>query len=609
MDVTPAGSIVLTDGKSIGQTPLTAVVPAGPHAVRVEAAGYAPLEREVEVRPGELTLIEGQLRDVSLPGITWNALPASVEAGQAVTITAQATDNVVVAQMRLWIDRQPVAESPGAALAFVWETKGAAAGAHPVVVQAEDDGGNTAQLSQTIEVKAVALPQASPTATPTVSASSAVSVLETSITLTSYPYEAFLRERLDAAYNMRVLWLDRTAYEASNPRPRSRQLKAVVLENPYLRLTILPELGGRIYRCVFKPTGKNLFYQNAVLKPSYWGPLRREENWWLAAGGLEWALPVNEHGYESGVPWSYAIQRGALETVLTVSDSAAKDRVRAEIRIALPNDSASFSITPLLHNPTARPLRLQFWLNAALTLGSPSASRNTEFVIPAESVIVHSTGDPSLPGERQAMAWPLVAGRDLSLYGNWRNWLGVFVPEPRRDFVGAYNHDTQIGIARVFPAAAAKGLKLFGFGSDFPARGEFADDGSDYFEMWGGPCKTFWPEDDVTLGAGQSLQWTEVWLPFAGIGGLDMANREGALKASTQGGQIVLGIAVARPQQADVRLTWNGQPLYQAERLAAPETPLLIVTALPAGAPPSGRLGVQLSDSAGHALLQFEKDM
>jgi hypothetical protein len=609
VDVTPADSLVLTDGKPVGQTPLTASLPAGSHVVRVEHVGYAPLERAVEVLAGETTLVEGQMRDVAVPRIAWEPLPASVEAGRVVTIAAQATDNVAVTQMRLWIDRQPVAESSGAALQFVWETEGASVGAHALVMQAEDNGGNTAQDSRTIEVKAVATRQASPTAIPTVSQSSAVAIRETSLTVNSYPYEAFLRERIDPAYNVRLFGLDRAAYEASNPLPQSRRFKAVVLENRYLSLTILPELGGRIYRCVFKPSGKNLFYQNAVLKPSFWGPLGREENWWLAAGGIEWALPVSEHGYESGIPWSYSVERGAQETVLTVSDSVAKDRVRAEVRIALPNDNAYFSVTPRLDNPTSQPVRLQFWLNAMLTLGSPSASPNTEFVYPTENMVVHSTGDPSLPGERQIMTWPLFAGRDLSRYGNWRNWLGVFVPEPRQNFVGAYNHDTQLGIARIFPSAVAKGLKLFAFGSDFPARGEYADDGTGYFEMWGGPCKTFWPEDDATLGAGQSLQWTEVWLPFAGIGGLDMATRESAAKASIEEGQIRLGIAVSKQQQANIRLTWNGQPLYQTERAAAPEAPLRIVAALPAGAPPTGKLGVHVSDHAGQTLLEFEKDI
>ena len=53
-------------------------------------------------------------------------------------------------------------------------------------------------------------------------------------------------------------------------------------------MTILPELGGRVYQLIYKTTGNNELYQNPVIKPTHWGPLKREENWWLAVGGIEW---------------------------------------------------------------------------------------------------------------------------------------------------------------------------------------------------------------------------------------------------------------------------------------------------------------------------------
>jgi hypothetical protein len=82
--------------------------------------------------------------------------------------------------------------------------------------------------------------------------------------------------------------LDRGRYDAG--KIEDRDFTLIVLENDYLRLSLLPELGGRIYQAVFKPTGHNIFYQNPVLKPSPWGP--PEMGWWLAAGGMEWGLPV-----------------------------------------------------------------------------------------------------------------------------------------------------------------------------------------------------------------------------------------------------------------------------------------------------------------------------
>jgi len=617
VETTPEGAVVWIGGKAMGQTPLSLELPVGSYPVRVELDGYGAAERTVDVRSQQQSLLRETLRDTAVPRLTWGELPASIEAGQPVTLTLQASDNVATAQMRLWIDRQLVAEAGAAALQYVWDTHSQAPGTHAVVLQAEDDAGNTAQENRSLEVtaKPTALPAATPrpTPTPTVQAAalqtSKVAVRETTLTLSAYPYQDHLKERIDPRYNFALLWLDRAAYEASNPRPAPRTFQAVVMENEYLSLTFLPELGGRLFKCVFKPTGQNVFYQNPVLKPSYWGPLKREENAWVAAGGMEWALPVNEHGYEWGMPWSYAIERGAQEASIVLRDSRATDRLRATIRVTLGDGLAYFTLTPRLENPTSQPVALQFWVNAALTLGSASASPNTEFIYPTQRMIVHSTGDAALPGEKQSMSWPVYDGRDLSRYGNWRNWLGVFVPEVRQVFAAAYNHDTALGIVRVFPADVAQGLKLFAFGAQFPARAEYSDDGSEYFEMWGGPCRTFWPEDDLTLSPGQSLQWNEVWWPFAGISGLDVANRELALKASVRDGEVFLGIALSRAQHIEASLLWNKRVFYQAGSDGTPEAPWVLRAPLPDDAQSPGELAVQVRDRAGRSLVEYVRQV
>ena len=160
------------------------------------------------------------------------------------------------------------------------------------------------------QATSVSLPAtATPTITPTSDQRTQFRVEQ--IELPTYPYTAFLSAATDPGrnhYALRVL--DRGAYEASDPQPASVTYDLLVLENDYLRVSILPALGGRIYECVFKPTGNNEFYQNPVIKPTNWGPPGSDypagANWWLAAGGLEWGFPVEEHGYEWGSAWSYA---------------------------------------------------------------------------------------------------------------------------------------------------------------------------------------------------------------------------------------------------------------------------------------------------------------
>ncbi len=608
----PVGAVVIVNGEEKGHTPLTLDLAAGSYEVAVQHDGYQPWEQNVQLRPGEQLVFAEQLRDATPPALSVSELPDSVPVGQLIRIRAQATDNETLRVIHLWIDGELRSESEGSILEYAWETGSVGAGMHTIVVEARDDAGNISQASHSVELTEPAKPGPSPTVEPTTTARSGASAKVTAITLRSYPYEPFLREREDPRSGFRVVWLDRAAYEASNPQPQLRTFTAVVLENHYLSLTFLPELGGRLYKCTVKSTGQNIFYQNPVLKPSYWGPLRREENWWLAAGGMEWALPVHEHGYEWGVFWAYNVEEHADGVSIILSDHTAEarfqnDRVWAQIRVTLPDDRAYFVVEPRLVNPTGTAIAFQFWLNAALALGSDSVSADTEFVYPTEQMVVHSTGDSGLPGEGQTMSWPVHKGRDLSHYRNWRNWLGVFVAEVQQGYAGAYNHDTDLGIVRVFPPAIARGLKLFAFGSGFAARAEYTDGASEYFEMWAGPCKTFWGEDDLVLDAGQSLHWSEVWLPFAHIGGLDRANAEVVVTASAQDGQVRLGIAVSRRQQVEFQLKWNGQPFYQGSADPTPDAPLMMVAALPSGASPPGELTVHVKDGNNTTLLEYSK--
>ena len=178
----------------------------------------------------------------------------------------------------------------------------------------------------------------------TVAAPPAIEVATTTVSIPTYPYAAYLEMRHSDAYNIDYPWLNWPAYDSSGPLPVPQEYTAIVVENPWLRLTLLPELGGRLYGVTVKATGEQLLYQNPVIKPTHWGP--PEQGWWLAAGGLEWCLPVHEHGYEWGIPWSYSISTTPQGATVTLWDSTASDRLRAQIAVHLPAGKAGFQSRP-----------------------------------------------------------------------------------------------------------------------------------------------------------------------------------------------------------------------------------------------------------------------
>ena len=396
-----------------------------------------------------------------------------------------------------------------------------------------------------------------------------IEVYTRTLTLSTYPYESFLVPHHSDAYNMNFPWLDWADYEASGPQPDPRNYVALIVENPWLRLTFLPKLGGRLYGVTVKATGEELLYQNPVVKPTHWGPT--EQPWWMAVGGIEWCLPVDEHGYEWAVPWSYEVSTTAEGASVTLWDTTTSSRVRAKIRVDLPADRAAFQIRPRLENPTGTALTFKFWDNAMLAPGpANTVGPELRFAVPIDQVTVHSRGDSFLPGPGEAMSWPVEGGTDYSRLGSWDQWLGFFArPQAAQDWAGVYDESTLRGVARVFPHQVATGVKGFGLGWNQAIDWHlWTDDGSQYVELHGGPSRTFW--DSITLGPGEALEWTETWLPLQDLPRLSLATPDLALGLKSVGADLQVGLLVARQRNGLGLRLWRKDdcaPLWRVDGL------------------------------------------
>jgi hypothetical protein len=431
-------------------------------------------------------------------------------------------------------------------------------------------------------------------ASPTVSAS------ETVVAILTYPYETYVRRVEDPDHgNVPLLVLDRAAYEAANPRPEPRDYKLVVLENEFLRLTILPELGGRIYECIFKPTGHNQFYRNPVIKPTRWGPSEPEgANWWLAVGGMEWALPVEEHGYEWSLPWNDTIARnsdGSATVTLTDGDG---QRLKTMVEVTLRPGMAAFGLKVTLENASGAAVPYQFWSNAMLAPGGENRpSEGLQFVFPASEMKVHSTGDPRMGGAGAVFTWPFFAGQDVSRLSTWREYLGFFVrPGAQEGFVGVYDHAADEGILRVFPLETVRGAKgfAFGWGETAIRPDNWTDDNSGYVELHGGVTPTFW--DWAELPPGQSLSWEETWFPATGLGGVLYADELGALNLEADGERLQVRLFATRRLSANLRITAGETVVFDEGIQVSAGDVFGQIVALPAETPPEGPFAITLSD-------------
>jgi hypothetical protein len=669
VEVTPQGANVTVDGLRSGTTPVLLELPAGQHTIRIEHEGFEPLLETVELEPGSELALSGELTPLSMTRIpTVTLIPTEPTAEtplpdlaiQSVRIELETGGSCNYGSMDLGIrvsiqnlgeadagpfvveangTQQPVPGLPAGETTSVWIPGYVAGGENTVFVdatmQVEEANEENNYFSEMVPIPtlpptctpppaasptpAAALPTAtprrtqaaasSPTPAPTTTPVPATVVVhEGQVTIPTFPYEPYLQPAWSETFRFPFQTLDRAAYEASNPSPREVSYRSLTVENEYLRLVFLPELGGRLYEVVYKPTGHRQTYRNPVLKPSPWGP--PEQGWWLAAGGFEWCLPVEEHGYEWGIPWQLSTRRDADGVTVLLRDSDAPDRVRAEIAVRLGAGQASFTIRPRIENPTDSPLSVKYWTNAMLAPGGRNApSAGLRFILPdtVTSVTVHSRGDDALPGYNERMPWPIVDGVDLSRLGNWNQWLGFFEDPVRGGFMAVYDETYDEGMVRVFPADASPGAKVFAFGWQHPVSSDnWTTDASSYVEIHGGATSNF--DSSATLPAGGHRQWTETWYPVAGLAGLRYANASAALNLSAAAGRAYVAAAVTQSWSGELVLLLNGDDLWREQVSLQPGSPLQRDITLGDDAPQSGRLAVRLLALDGAIVAEYNAE-
>ncbi len=419
-------------------------------------------------------------------------------------------------------------------------------------------------------------------------------VYETIVSIPTYDYQNALvpTDYTDPIYPYPHLDFDLLGSKA----PKS--YRAVILENAYVRVTILPDLGGRVYSWVDKTNSKGIAYSNPVIKPTDWGA----RGWWLATGGIEWCLPTDEHGLNEYRLWQTTLSSASV----TVKDQESLSGLDVQVALSLDSAHNYLTIRPQITNNTGATKQFKFWINAMLAFSNNRADDNTQFIMPAVTqATIHSTGDSGLPASG-AVAWPVYNERDLSVIGNLSGWLGVFAyPKAGADFAGAYDTTADMGVVRIFPASTATGVKFFtGRGIDTT---KWTDDGSTYFELWGGLKPTF--ADVASIDSGQSLTWEERWYPVSELGGsYNYANAAAALRIANSANSVEIALASsANLSDARVKLWQDGQLVAEWRATLGPGRSVSGVWQRPSGScagDACARLGLQLLDANNMMLAQ-----
>lgn len=347
------------------------------------------------------------------------------------------------------------------------------------------------------------------------------------------PYPAFLDKRVYQGSSGKVYPLPFHEGIATDSRPR--EWRAVHLENTWLRLVVLPELGGRLHIAHDKVSGKDIFYRNNVIKPALVGLAGP----WIA-GGIEFNWPQH-HRPATYLPTDAAIEREADgAAIVWCSDHDPFARMKGMHGIRLRPDSSRIEVEARLFNRTDVPHTFLWWANVAAAVNDDYQaffpSDVTHVADHAKRAVV-SFPHPDKPYygiDYAARAAQDTSGRSGSAHDSYgRGDAGRIdwyrnIPVPTsymalgsaQDHFGGYDHGARLGFVHVADHEISPGKKMWTWGdAPFGKAWErnLTDDDGPYIELMAGVYTDNQP-DFAYLGAGETKTLTESWYPIHEIG-------------------------------------------------------------------------------------------
>src|SRR5216683_707725 len=350
-----------------------------------------------------------------------------------------------------------------------------------------------------------------------------------------------------------------------------RTFKTHVLENRYLKVTVLPEFGGRILSIIYKPTGHEQLYRTEVGVPYGIKGGSFYYDWLMVYGGIFPTFPDAEHGKTWLKPWDFRVVKesaGEVTVSMSLKDdfeySAAPSKFRsgstgieATTYVTLKADRAALDVRVVLTNPQDRPIDYEYWTCTTLAPGSdpknPKTTGGAEIIAPIQAYSTPrwsanlADGDESLgPGQSRF--------EKLRFFRNWPT-MGIAYAAPDMqggNFWGVINHDNEEGIIRIADNTITPGLKMWTWG--FPAFTHETDARTDsnearpYVELWAGVSDEFFR--GASFPALGEVSIPETYSPTVGMSNVTHANENILIDLSAEASQANLQFFSIEPATA-----------------------------------------------------------
>jgi len=342
-------------------------------------------------------------------------------------------------------------------------------------------------------------------------------------------------------------------FEEYEHTSKKKDWKVVTLENDYIKVFVLPEIGGKVWGAIEKSTGEEFLYKNEVVK---FRNIAMRGPW--TSGGIEFNFGIIGHHPSTATAVDYVTRTnddGSVSCIVGNIDLPSNTRWSVEIR--LEEDKAYFETNASWYNASPVTESYYNWMTAAAV-----ATYDLEFFIPGNQYVEHN-GD--------AHDWPIDPnGRNLSHYKN--NTFGpsksYHIVGEYNDFFGGYYHDNKFGFGQWAPYEEMPGQKLWLW--DLSRGGGIWEDlltdaDGQYIEFQAGrlfdqysPSSATNPISQVGFDPYMMDRWSEIWFPYKEIGGMVDASQHGVLNVEIKDDETYIGLNALQELNHTIQVLVNG---------------------------------------------------
>ena len=375
--------------------------------------------------------------------------------------------------------------------------------------------------------------------------------------------------------------------ETMSDEKKDVDYQAIWLENEYIKVMVLPELGGRVQMAYDKIARRHFVYYNHVIKPALVGLIGP----WIS-GGIEFNWPQH-HRPTTYMPVDTCIEENADGSIsVWVNEMEKMFHQKGMAGFTLRPGCAYLEIKGRFYNRTDVPQTFLWWANPAVEVNDQYQS-----VFPPDINAVFDHG------KRAVSSFPIATGTyykmDYSAGVDISNYRNIFVPtsymgvNSRFNFEGGYENDTRAGMLHVASHHFSPGKKQWTWGNgDFGRAWDrnLTDEATpEEMKRWGIDRKGFRPYIELMAGVYTENQpdftwlmpyeekmFTQYFMPYRELGVVKEASKDLVFNINEIGdGKVEFKVFATSKQDVCIILrNDHGEVYYKKELTVSPEAVL-----------------------------------